>query len=109
MRGIPEVSGSSARIEKLLRGSDKQIRGAEIRVPSRSSSTILRRPLKCLYPLEITCQEVSNPKTDEEKGTETWETPVEDVPISNRPRRAAAQKAREWMKTVVSQLNNTYT
>jgi len=46
-----------ARIEELLSGSDKQIRGAVIRVPSKTSipsktsSIILRRTLKCLYPL----------------------------------------------------------
>lgn len=97
-----------ARIEKLLKGSDDQIRGAMIRVSSRSSSTILRRPLKCLYLLEITCQEGSDPKRDDVKDTEVRETPVvEDVPTGNRPRRAAAQKAREWVKTVVSQLNST--
>ena len=42
-----------AKIEKLLEGPDKQIRGAVIRIPLRSSSIIPRRPLNCLYPLEI--------------------------------------------------------
>ena len=37
-----------ARIEKLLEGPDKQIRGAVIWIPSRYSSIILRRPLNCL-------------------------------------------------------------
>jgi len=45
-----------ARIEELLKGPDRHVRGAVIRVSSRSSSTILRRPLSQLYPLEIECR-----------------------------------------------------
>jgi len=44
----------------------------------------------------------------EEKGTEVMETPtVKKGPTVNRPRRVAAQRAREWLKTVVSQIKNT--
>ena len=44
-----------AKIERLLEGADGQVRGAEIRVSSKSSNKILRRPLNRLYPLEIDC------------------------------------------------------
>jgi len=51
---------------------------------------------------------VHDPETVEEKGTEVMGTPtVEEVPTVNRPRRIAAQRAREWLKTVVSHMKNT--
>ena len=40
----------------------------------------MRRPLKCLYPLEISCEDAHDPETVEEKGTEVMETPtVEEI------------------------------
>ena len=93
------------RIERLLEGPDKQIRGAVIRIPSRSSSTILRRPLNCLYPLEITCQAVNKDDTGDDRSSEVGDTQAGgDVASTSRPRRAAAQRARDWMKTVASRL-----
>ena len=69
-----------ARIERLLEGPNKKIRGAVIRIPSRSSGTILRRPLKCLYPLEIMCQVVNNHETSNDRNSEVDDTQVvEDV------------------------------
>ena len=45
-----------AKIKKLLKGADGQVRGAVIRVASsKSSSKTLRCPLSCLYPLEVEC------------------------------------------------------
>ena len=44
-----------AKIEELLKGSDGHVKGAVVRVPSRASTTILRRSLSQLYPLEIKC------------------------------------------------------
>ena len=94
----PQGFWKLARIERLLEGPDKKIRGAVIRIPSRSSSTILRQPLKCLYPLEIMCQVVNNCETNDDRSSEVDDT--EDVASTSRPRRAAAQRARDWMKTV---------
>ena len=100
-----------AKIERLLEGADGQIRGAVIRVPSKSSSKILRRPLNCLYPLEIECttsvdpvdtvNDVSPQKTNEEA-----QQSGDDEPLS-RPKRAAAQRANQFLKTVTSQLRET--
>ena len=103
----PRIFWKIARIEKLLSRSNNRIRGAVIRVPSKSSTTILRRPLKCLYPLEISCEDVCDPETAEEKGTEVVETPTVEVSTVNWPRRVATQRAREWLKTVVSQMKNS--
>jgi len=50
-----------------------------------------------------------DPGTVEQKGTEVMETLiVEEVPTFNRPRRVAVQRAREWLKTVVSQMKNMW-
>ena len=93
-----------ARIEKLLEGPDKQNRGAVIRIPLRSSSIILRRPLNCLCPLEIKSQSV-NDIIDDDRPSEGNSTNVtEDAVPTSRPRRAAAQRAKDWMKVVVKQL-----
>ena len=48
-----------------------------------------------------------DPETVEKKGTEVMETPTVEVPTVNRPRRVAAQRAREWLKTVVSHMKDT--
>ena len=44
-----------AKIERLLKGADGLVRGTVIWIPSKSASKTLRRPLRCLYPLEIEC------------------------------------------------------
>ena len=42
------------RVQRLVKGDDGHVRGAILKVPSRTGqTTILRRPLKCLYPLEV--------------------------------------------------------
>jgi len=97
-----------AKIEELLKGSDGRVRGAMIRVPSRSSSTILRRPLSRLYPLEIQCRptaELDEPSSSSQ-GAQVDEEPqqVQDAEPRTRPRRVAAQRANEWMKALVRQL-----
>ena len=41
-------------MQRLVKGDDGHVRGAILKVPSRTGqTTILRRPLKCLYPLEV--------------------------------------------------------
>ena len=70
----PRTFWKLARIEKLLSGSDNRIRGAVIRVPSKSSTIILRRPLKCLYPLEISCEDVHDP--EKRRVLKPWRLPL---------------------------------
>ena len=54
----PRGFWSLVRIENLIRGADGLVRGATIRVPSRGKkTTILRRPVTHLYPLEINCSQ----------------------------------------------------
>ena len=74
---------------------------------------MLRHPVTNLYPLEINCC-VENTK-DTVDGTARSVNPVEPTassknlqpvedpqPQSRRPRRAAAEKARQWMQVVLS-------
>ena len=45
-----------ARVEMILRGADNRVRSAIVRVHSSDTrSKLLRRPIKCLYPLEVRC------------------------------------------------------
>ena len=42
------------RVQRLVKGDDGHVRGSIQKVPSRTGqTTILRRPLKCLYSLEV--------------------------------------------------------
>ena len=98
-----------AKVESLLKGADELVRGAAVRVSSKGSRTsVLRRPLKCLYPLEIECQvkatqseNVTSSSDSNQEGVQHVRTPREIVSSVSRPRRAAAMRARNWMKTVL--------
>ena len=51
---LPRGLWKLARVESLVTGADGLVRGATIRVKSRGNkSNTLKRPLQCLYPLEI--------------------------------------------------------
>jgi len=96
------------KIKRLPEGADGLVRGAVIRVPSKSASKTLRRPLNCLYPLEIesvmsddpvdAVNDNSPPREDEQVQQS------EDAESHSRPKRAVAQRANQFLKTVVSQL-----
>ena len=100
-----------AKIERLLEGADGQVRGAVVRVPSKSSSKVLRHPLNCLYLLEVECAESVDP-IDARNDVRPQKTNEEaqlsgDVKSQSRPKRAAAQRANQFLKTVASQLRET--
>ena len=93
-------------IDRLIRGRDKQIRGAVVRVRSgQGSFAFLKRPVQRLYPLEVHSQESrSSPDSVGETDTTTVETPhTEEVvrdtqqpgTIPDRPCRKAATEARD--------------
>ena len=104
-----------ARVEQLIKGTDGQVRGAAIHVSSKGDKrpAMLRCPVTHFYPLEINCC-VENTK-DTVDGTARSVNPVEPTassknsqpvedpqPQSRQPRRAAAEKARQWMQAVLS-------
>ena len=83
-----------ARVEEVLRGADGRARSAVVRVHSRGTqSTTLKRPLQCLYPLEVKC----DPNIDSE--------PSDNVSKAQEPlrrsQRAAARAARDGIKACV--------
>ena len=86
------------KVEKLIEGSDREIRGAVIHIHSKGTGTSqLRRPLKLLYPLEIRSETTDdNQKVDSSK--------AQPLRVSSRtpPKRTAAQRAKEWMRTVLA-------
>lgn len=117
----PEVSWKLARVEDLITGSDGQVRGACIRVGSADNqSTLLRRPVHLLYPLEahrhVTANrggETADRVTESDLNVSGGGQPdqggpeeascqdVEDsVSLRRRPTRIAAQNAREVIRLV---------
>ena len=82
-----------------------------VRIPSKSSSKILRCPLNCLYLLEVECAASVDPigtvnDVNPQKSNEEAQL-SENAESRSRPRRAAAQCANQFLKTVASQLRET--
>ena len=79
-----------------------------IRVPSKDSkTTTLRRPVTHLYPLEIKCTQEITGNVDGTFGqvqTSVPSTQEDSQPSTRPPKRAAAQKARQWLQSIVDEL-----
>jgi len=102
-----------AKVETLIWGVDEQVSGAVVHVPTREVRTsTLRRPVNQLYPLEINCTEESqgNSTTESVNSMKPLVTPAITTdtvstggvePKSCRPRRAAAQRAIDWVQAVL--------
>ena len=86
-----------ARVEELKMGADGRMRSAIVRVHSRGTrSILLKRPLQCLYPLEVNCHLGGDDKDvpDQENETEMLQEP----PPRRSSKRAAALSARDRLK-----------
>ena len=95
-----------AKVEKLIEGSDGHARGAVIRTHSKGTKmTVLRRPLRCLCPLEICCKTVGETKDveDPETGSMEGTQPDSVLPRTRPPKRAASERAERWLKTVIDE------
>jgi len=98
------------KIERLLEGADGLVRGAVIRAPSKSASKTLRPPLNCLYPECATSDDPNDAVNDDSPWKEDEQAQPrqsEDTESNGRPKRAAAVRANQFLKTVVSQLKET--
>ena len=86
------------RVLETITGHDGEVRGALIKVYTKRGSSLLRRPVQLLYPLEISCQEsasnIREQSLEEPMCEEGSPTPEEIQPL-RRPRRAAAFEARD--------------
>ena len=96
-----------AKVEKLIEGSDGHARGAVIRTPSKGTkTTILRCPLKFLYPLELCCKAINETENveDAETGSKEKGQPERTLARTRPPKRAATQQAERWLKTVIDEV-----
>ena len=110
-----------AKVQSLIIRRDGKIRGATLRVSSRSGkSTVLQHPTTLLYPLEVNSHDMANgvsineeenevrqdEETQERLDSETPAEKVRDMSASERPRREAAGKAKGRVRTWATMLNN---
>ena len=103
------------RIEKLLPGADGNVRGTFIRVQSKGRSSVLKRPLQRLYPLEVgTAENISSPSpmSDDAPQPDTLLSPqgANDFAESSqqenrRPRCQVFLRAQDNIKTWVNDMN----
>ena len=107
----PRTMWKLGRVSDVITSSDDQIRGATLEVSTNGKLTRLRRPISCLYPLEVEPRitEASNVEGDiANKDGEMTTQP--DNPTSearqNRPVRAAAVKARQQVHSWMSELTD---
>ena len=56
--GLKRTQWRLGRVLEIINSSDGQIRGVVLKVNHNGRSSTLRRPIQCLYPLEVTQQTV---------------------------------------------------
>ena len=99
-----------AKIHQLIQGSDSHVRGAIIKLPGKGNQTkLLRRPLQCLYPLELdyvgcddkerSAKETKDSTNDDEEGSNHSD---KLQPKASQPVRRVAQKAIDFIETVMN-------
>ena len=99
--GHPRSHWRLGKVERILTSKDGQSRGAEVRVRAKKSkrTSLLRRPLQLLYPLEVSC--AADGTTQPEPVLEQREQSAREPVRGNRERRKAAVEGervrREWI------------
>ena len=92
-----------AKVENLIKGSDKHARGAVICTHSKGAKmTVLRHPLQRLYPLEISCKTTGETKDVKDPRNGSGEKKHQDS-VSPGVKRDAARQAERWLKTVIDE------
>ena len=101
---LPRTLWRLAVVERLIEGTDGEIRAAEIRVKSgKQASSLFRRSVQHLYPLELNqAQDVLPPSIAVTVEQEATLPP----PPEPRPRRTAAQRAGQRIRAMCSELNS---
>ena len=105
-----------ARVEEVITGKDGRVRGAVVKVNSGKNSTVLRRPLQRLYPLEVSChindggpdqmQDVQRVPDNvsaspcEEVTADSHSNKLTETAVTKRPTRASALEARDRVKAL---------
>jgi hypothetical protein len=99
----PRLLWRMGKVEDLIKGEDNVVRGAVVRVQSGGGTTILRRPVQKLYPLELNFDSKANRSEDTDvQHSEQHESLAGDSSLRNvRPKRVAAQVARyQWKEWI---------
>ena len=101
----PRTLWRLGRVNDVITGSDGKIRGAVLTVVTNGKQSTLRRPISCLYPLEI------DPKVNPQKKSPDAEaTPADacqDEAGHTRPVRVAAVKAQQCVSNWISELTDS--
>ena len=99
--GHPRSHWELGKVERILTRKDGQNRGTEVRVQAKKSkrTSLLRRPLQLLYPLEVRCAASETARL--EPVLEPREQSPQWLVRGNRERRKAAVEGerlrREWI------------
>ena len=85
--GVKRGNWKLAKVEELIIGNDKEVRGAKVRVAGKGRPVYQKRPVQKLYPLEIQARPGGKEKEGNSPSAES-EGSLHD--LHERPRRAVA-------------------
>lgn len=89
----PRTFWKLGKIERVLQGADGQQRAATVRISKNGRTSTLDRPIQHLYPLEVMSD---NPiMTEQETSSEDGQNSESEQLSTTRPRRSAAEQARD--------------
>ena len=95
--GLKRTQWRLGRVHELIKSSDGQIRGVVLQVNCNGRAHILRRPIQCLYPLEVAQHTASDGELQSQQDTE--DKPKSDTRCDKPIREAtvqARQRIRDW-------------
>ena len=97
---LPPTKWRMGVVHELIKGVDKKTRGAVVRIADEGKCSYLRRPLRCLFPLEILDDVKKEPESITEDVTSVKEGKPEPVQeeakeMPLRPQRQAARAGEE--------------
>ena len=106
--GHPRSCWKMGKVERILTSKDGQSRGAEVRVQKKGSkgTSLLRRPLQLLYPLEVSCS--ANAETCQEQVPELEEPSPQGQVTGRRERRRAAVEGERLRRQWIAELQNEH-
>ena len=80
------------RIEEVIKGSDGQVRGARVRMQTKTGrSAVLQRSVQLLYPLEIYCQPRNDSNQDDVSTATTTDSSMYHATDNNASRETGSR------------------
>ena len=92
------------KLGRVTSGDDGQIQGAVLEVATNGRLSTLRRPISCLYPLEVTPKSKADSNSEQDGSVRITE--ADDSVSPTRPARAAAERARQQVRKWITELND---